>query len=64
MRLDDRYSMAKATWTMRYEKDESKSIDDESSATYVLFSENNSSQIVMQIDHQDLTQRVKELGLM
>jgi len=63
VRLDDEYNMVKAIWTMHYEKDASKFIDNESSATYILFSQNNQLQIVMQIDHQDLMQRVKELGL-
>jgi len=63
VRLDDEYNMVKVTWTMHYEKDASKFIDNESSATYILFSQNNQLQIVMQIDHQDLMQRVKELGL-
>jgi hypothetical protein len=62
-RLDERYSLIKACWTMRFEKDLHKSIDDEISATYIVFLENDSLRIVFQIDHQDLQTRVQELGL-
>jgi hypothetical protein len=56
--------MIKACWKMRFEKDLRKLVDDESSATYVVFLENNSLRIVFQIDHQDLQTRVQELGPM
>ena len=62
-RLDDYYLMARATWNMRYEQDPERPIDDETSATYLLLEHDDSLRIVFQLDHQDLMQRVKELGL-
>mgnify|MGYP000742313236 CR=1 FL=1 len=64
IKLDDSYTIIKTTWMMHYEKDAKPPIDNETSATYILYSQNSSLQIVMQIDHQDLMRRVKELGLL
>ncbi len=63
-RLDDNYVMVKADWNMQYEKASEQPIVDEISATYVLFQQNHSLQIVFQLDHQDLMKRVQELGLL
>ena len=63
-RLDENYIMVKAHWNMRFEKNPEQAITDESSATYFLFQQENRLQIVFQLDHQDLTKRVQELGLM
>lgn len=62
--IDDEYVMVKVKWSIHYEKEGKKPIDDETLATYILHSQNTTLQIVMQIDHQDLMARVKELGLM
>ena len=62
--LDENYIMVKAYWNMRFEKNPEQAITDESSATYFLFQQENRLQIVFQLDHQDLTKRVQELGLM
>jgi hypothetical protein len=61
--LDEKYIVAKVIWKMTYEKNGHKKIEDEVQATYIVFSDGALSKIVMQIDHQDLTQRVKQLGL-
>ena len=63
-RLDKNYIMVKAHWNMQFEKKPGQSITDDISATYVLFQQENRLQIVFQLDHQDLTKRVQELGLM
>jgi hypothetical protein len=63
-RLDENYIMVKAHWNMRFEKKSEQAITDETSATYFLFQQENILQIVFQLDHQDLTKRVQELGLM
>ena len=63
-RLDENYIMVKAHWNMRFEKKPEQAITDETSATYFLFQQENILQIVFQLDHQDLTKRVQELGLM
>jgi hypothetical protein len=63
-RLDKNYVMVKAYWNMKFEKNLGQSIVDEISATYILFQQENILQIVFQFDHQDLTKRVQELGLL
>jgi hypothetical protein len=63
-RLDDNYVMVKARWRMRFEKGGERPVLDESSATYVLRREQHSMHIVFQLDHQDLAQRVRDLGLL
>jgi hypothetical protein len=63
-RLDDDYVMVKAHWRMRFEKDAERRVVDESSATYILRRRDGSMRIVFQLDHQDLTQRARDLGLL
>jgi ketosteroid isomerase-like protein len=63
-RLDETYVMVKAHWNMQFENKSGQSITDDTSATYVLFQQENKLQIVFQLDHQDLTKRVQELGLL
>jgi hypothetical protein len=63
MPLDERHTMVKAYWSLRFEKDPGRPIVDETAATYVLRREQGPWQIVFQLDHQDLTKRVQELGL-
>src|SRR6185295_9516559 len=62
-RLDDHYVMVKAHWTMRFERPGAAPVLNESSATYILRRDEHSMRIVVQLDHQDLAQRVRELGL-
>jgi len=63
-RLDDSYVMVKTRWSMRFEKLDAPPALVESSATYVLRREGDSVRIVFQLDHQDLAQRIRDLGLM
>ena len=63
-RLDEKHTMVQAHWAMRFEKDAGRPIMDESAATYVLRRQEDSLQIVFQLDHQDLAKRVHELGLL
>jgi hypothetical protein len=63
-RLDDQHTMVKVYWTLRFEKDPGRPIQDESVATYILRREGDSWQIVFQLDHQDLARRVQDLGLL
>ena len=62
--LDEHYLLVKADWTFRFAKDPDHPLTDEGAATYVLRRQNGSFQIVFQIDHQDLTKRAQELGLL
>jgi len=63
-RLDEQHTMVRVRWNMRFEKDPGRPITDESAATYVLRRQEDSEQIVFQLDHQDLAKRVQELGLL
>ena len=63
-RIDDSYVLVKVAWTMRFEKDPAHPIDLEALATYILFQQEGSLRIVFQLDHQDLTKAVQELGLL
>ncbi|HZM25005.1 MAG TPA: hypothetical protein VFC02_24855 [Anaerolineales bacterium] len=62
--LDESYIMVKVQWNMQFEKNTGQSITDKTSATYVLFQQENMLKIVFQLDHQDLTKRAQELGLL
>jgi hypothetical protein len=61
--LDELHMMVRVQWGLRFEKAPRPPIVDQSSATYVLRRNEPSAQIVFQIDHQDLTRRAQELGL-
>ena len=63
-RLDENHTMVKVHWSLRFEKGPGQSIVDEIAATYVLRRQQESWQIVFQLDHQDLAKRVQELGLL
>jgi hypothetical protein len=62
--LDDTYVLVKIAWNQLYEKAEKPQIEDETLATYLVRENANTYKIVLQIDHQDLFERVKELGLL
>lgn len=62
-RLDEKHTIVRVHWTMRFEKNPGQPIVDESAATYLLRQEEEAVQIVFQLDHQDLAKRVQELGL-
>jgi SnoaL-like protein len=63
-RLDENHTMVKVRWSLQFEKGPEHSIIDEIAATYVLRRQQESWQIVFQLDHQDLSKRVQELGLL
>jgi hypothetical protein len=63
-RLDEKHTMVQVQWNLRFEKEPGRPIVDESAATYILRRQDNSLQIVFQLDHQDLTKRLEELGLL
>jgi hypothetical protein len=64
MRLDEKHTLVKSYWPLRFEKDPGRLIIEETAATYVLRRQQASWQIVFQLDHQDLTKRAQELGLL
>ena len=61
--LDSKYTLVKVVWNMRFERSASEPIYSQNTASYILSGANDGFQIVFQIDHQDLTKRVQELGL-
>ena len=61
--LDPKYVLVKTAWNMTFEKPMGRKEEIETRATYILERQGSTLMIVFQIDHQDLTARVKELGL-
>ena len=62
--LDQRHLLVKARWMFRFEKHPSRPVVEEGAATYVLRRQEGGLAIIFQLDHQDLTKRVQELGLL
>lgn len=63
MSLDSKYLLVKTTWSMTFEKPTGVKERIKTLATYILERKNDTLMIVFQIDHQDLSAKVKELGL-
>lgn len=63
-RLDNNYILVKAHWAMRFEAGSHSTTVEGIAATYLLHQQADQLQIVFQLDHQDLMQRVQELGLL
>ena len=61
--LDAKYTLVKVVWNMRFDRSVSGPVYSQSSASYILCGANDGLQIICQIDHQDLTKRVQELGV-
>src|SRR5436190_9112242 len=61
--LDSKYTLVKVVWNMRFERSASEPISSQNAASYILSRTDDRSQIVFQIDHQDLSKRLQELGL-
>ena len=62
-KLDSKYVLVKAVWQMRFERRAGDPVHSQNSTTYILSTVGDSFQIVFQIDHQDLTKKVQDLGL-
>jgi hypothetical protein len=62
--LDQHHLLVRVGWTFRFERHPARPIVEEGAATYVLRRQDSGLQIVFQLDHQDLTRRVQELGLL
>lgn len=61
--LDSKYALVKVVWRMTFERNATQPTDSENSATYVVSEAKNHFEIVFQIDHQDLAEKIKELRL-
>jgi len=62
--LDEHHLLVRVAWTFRFERPPAEPIVEEGAATYVLRRQDSRLQIVFQLDHQDLTRRAQELGLL
>ena len=62
-RVDDRCVLVKARWRMQFEPTSARACHVDVSATYLLQQQPDGLRIVFQLDHDDLTKRVHELGL-
>jgi hypothetical protein len=62
--LDEQHFLVRVEWRFRFEKLTAQPIVEEGAATYVLRRQDGRLQIVFQLDHQDLTRRAQELGLL
>jgi ketosteroid isomerase-like protein len=58
--LDAKYVMARTSWTMVFGTGERKEL--QAAATYILERTGETLAIILQIDHQDLTAKLKELN--
>ena len=61
--LDQKYILAKVVWNMRFDRGTSQPLHSQNASSYVLSLVDQGFQIVFQIDHQDLTKKLQELGL-
>lgn len=61
--LDEHHLLVRVGWTFRFERHPAPPIVEDGAATYILRRQDGRLQIVFQLDHQDLTRRVRELGL-
>ena len=61
--LDSRYILARTVWNMRFRANDGGEVTRKSSATYVLSTVGDSLEIILQLDHQDLTKIVQDLRL-
>ena len=61
--LDSKYTLVKVVWNMRFDRSAQEPIYSQNTASYILSKANGRFEIVFHIDHQDLTKRVRELGL-
>ena len=62
-KLDAKYTLVKVVWNMRFDRGASEPIYSQNTSSYILSGAKDGVQIVFQIDHQDLTQKLQELGL-
>src|SRR5262245_39931046 len=61
--FDDRCVLVKAQWRLQFESAAAPVSDLDLVATYLLQQQPDGLRIVFQLDHDDLTKRVQELGL-
>lgn len=62
--LDEHYVQVRAQWTFRFEKEPGRPVVEPAAATYILRRDPQGLRIVFQLDHQDLTRRLQERGML
>ena len=62
--IDDQYTMVKAHFLMQFQKASGQITEARIDSTYILFFKEDSPRIVMQIEHEDLQQAMKDRGLL
>ena len=62
--IDNQYSMVKAHFLMTFHKTPGQVTEARVDSTYILYIRDETLQIVMHIEHQDLQQAMKERGLL
>ena len=55
LRLDEKYLLANVSWIMKFGKDEQEQEFDDIKATYILKNEEDDYKIILQLDHQKLS---------
>ncbi len=60
-KLDSKYMLVKTIWNMRIRANNGNEIAGKTSATYILSAIGDSFEIVVQLDHQDLTKTIQDL---
>jgi hypothetical protein len=63
IRLDDRYTLVIARTQMRFEKSEGQIVDLEDTSSYIMFTRDESTQIVFYTTHEDLGKVMRERGV-
>ena len=59
--MDAKYILAKVVWKMSLKNSPENRVQFETKATYILEIKNEAPVIIMQLDHQDLGQKVNEM---
>ncbi len=62
--IDDQYTIIKAHFLMQFQKASEPISEARIDSTYILFLKETSPKIVMQIEHEDLQQAMKDRGLL
>lgn len=61
--LDSKYTLTKVAWKMRFERAGAAPIESDALTTYVLSTDGDSLRVIFQLDHEDLSAKLRELGL-
>ena len=63
-RLNEHYLLVDTQWQLRFEPPARKPLVEAMRATYLLHEQADGLRVVLQLDHEDLMQRVKAMGLL